>query len=76
MSIFDVLTWAGYDNAVSTMNLFRKAKLAVKFRKAGEGHVLSESSSSQAKNQPNVPQQPRKAPTSDAQRAGQVQIMF
>ncbi|XP_028416897.1 UBX domain-containing protein 6-like isoform X1 [Dendronephthya gigantea] len=56
------------------MNLYRKAKLAVKFRKAGEGHVLSESSSSQTQSQPNVPQQPRRAPTSDAQRAGQAAI--
>ena len=51
--------------------LFQKAKLAVKFRRAGEGHSLNESSSSKS-NQPQAKQEPRKAPTSDAQRAGQV----
>ena len=53
--------------------LFQKGKLAVKFHRAGEGHVLSsESSTSSTKNQSNATQEPRKAPTSDAQRAGQV----
>jgi hypothetical protein len=52
--------------------LFQKAKLAVKFRKAGEGHVLSESSTSNTSNQSSAPQGPRQAPTSDAQRSGQV----
>ena len=52
--------------------LFQKAKLAVKFRRAGEGHVLSESSSSTKTNQPKAQQEPRKAQSSDAQRAGQV----
>ena len=53
---------------------FQKAKLAVKFRRAGEGHVLSESSSSNTANQARAPQEPRQAPTSDAQRAGQAAI--
>jgi hypothetical protein len=52
--------------------LFQKAKLAVKFRRAGEGHALSESSSSNTTNQARAAQEPRQAPTSDAQRAGQV----
>ena len=53
--------------------LFQKAKLAVKFHRAGEGHVLSyESSTPSTKSQSNATQEPRKAPTSDAQRAGQV----
>lgn len=51
--------------------LFQKAKLAVKFRRAGEGHVLSESSTSNTSNQSSAPQGPRQAPTSDAQRSGQ-----
>ena len=50
--------------------LFQKAKLAVKFRRAGEGHSLNESSSSTS-NQPQARQEPRKGPTSDAKRAGQ-----
>ena len=52
--------------------LFQKAKLAVKFRRAGEGHVLSDSSTSNTTNQPRAPQGPRQAPTHDAQQAGQV----
>ena len=56
--------------------LFQKAKLAVKFRRAGEGHVLNAASTPSTSNQPRAPQEPRKAPSSDAQRAGLVRKIF
>lgn len=56
--------------------LFQKAKLAVKFRRAGEGHALNESSTPSTSNQSQAPQIPRKAPSSDTERAGQVQYIM
>lgn len=54
--------------------LFQKAKLAVKFRRAGEGHALNESSTPSTSNQSQAPQKPRKAPSSDTEKAGQAAL--
>ena len=54
--------------------LFEKAKLDYKFKKAGEGHTLTGNSSTASQQQAtsSAPAVPRAAPSSDAQRAGQV----
>lgn len=55
---------------------FEKAKLEIKFRKAGEGHTLAESSSGSrpSTSQSTVPAT-RAVPTSSAQRAGEVILL-
>ncbi|XP_046857646.1 UBX domain-containing protein 6-like [Xenia sp. Carnegie-2017] len=54
--------------------LFQKAKLAVKFHRAGEGHTLNESSTSSKQNRPDPSVQERQEPSSDARKAGQAAI--
>lgn len=55
---------------------FEKAKLEIKFRKAGDGHTLTESNTGNrpSTSQSSVPAA-RAVPTTSAQRAGEV-ILF
>lgn len=53
---------------------FEKAKLEYKFKKAGGGHTLAEDGSASSQQQASTSHTPavRTAPSSDAQKAGQV----
>lgn len=54
--------------------LFEKAKLEIKFRKAGDGHTLAEDKSSRPSTSQSNPGPSRSVPSASAQRAGEVKL--